>query len=132
MNEWYWTDYVLLVMQYVMPIVFVVLAGILAALGKLALSYLQQWAGVKIAESQLYMIENIAQDAYLWAEEKARSAVKLTKDNKPSSAKKLEWALKYAVIQMEEQKLPKMAQEALVLLIEAKLSQDFTRAKEMP
>lgn len=115
-----WTETLRLLAEQLLPVVGVILAGVLSALGGLLVFYLQKWAGVKITQAQVDMLDDIIVDGIEYAEEQARKALK-AKDPSPGSDSKLETAIAFIVTEARRKGLPEMARDTLVKVIESRI-----------
>jgi hypothetical protein len=114
-------DYLKVVGENLLPVVFTILTPILLLLVKRLVSYLEKKWDFQITQSQEYDLMDLISRAIAYAEEKAMAALK-TGDDIPDGAKKLEIALEFAMSEIKRMKLDEMAKEKLTQLIESVLN----------
>ena len=109
--------------EHLLPPVLIIVAGVLTMLGR----YLMKWLAHKLRAEQFYeqqaveaAVDRVVSSAVSYAEQMALSWAR-DKQELATGPRKLDWALGYIRREMMEQRLPEMARDRMVDLIEARL-----------
>lgn len=120
-------DALLLILEKaVIPLLAAVLAAALPILVRKLLALLEAKVGVQIAKDKKDLLDKLARDAVLFAEQQALNAV-TKKRGKLSSEDKAALAVQWVLDQADKLGLDDVATQALVDLVEAKVGElNFT------
>lgn len=109
--------------EYVIPALVTILGGALTALLALGIRYLERRLSIDIPARTERMLDDLVADATAYAEQQGRAAVKATKP-RPVGNALLEMAVQYAEQESRRRKLPELARDQLVRLIESRLGHE--------
>lgn len=123
-------DYVKVIGENLLPVVFTILTPILVLLARRLIAYLEKKWNFQMEESQELKLLDLISRAIAYAEEKAMAALKAGEDL-PSGAQKLDSALEFAMEEIKRMGLDDMAKDKLTKLIEAALNKK-REAGEVP
>jgi len=114
-------DYVKIIGENLIPVVFAILTPILLLLVKRFVSYLEKKWDYQVAESQEKKLLDLIARAIAYAEETAMAALK-SGEELPEGAQKLDSALEFAAEEIGRMGLDKLATDKLTKLIESALN----------
>lgn len=114
-------DYVKIVLENILPVVFLIATPILVLLVRRLVLYLEKKWNFQMSEEQKASMDRVLTGAIGYAEEKALTAVKTDPTKLPDGAKKLDAALEFAMSEIKRMGLDDLAAQKLKELLEAKL-----------
>jgi hypothetical protein len=114
-------DYFKIVLENLLPFIFLLATPILLLLAKRLVKYLEEKLHFDMSDAQEAKLNEVLTGAIAFSEEKALQALKTDPATLPDGAKKLDAALEFAMAEIKRLGLDVLAAQKLKDLIEAKL-----------
>lgn len=113
--------YTKVVFDNLIPLIFLIVTPLLVLLVRRFIKYLEDRFNWDMSAQSEAQLDAVLRQALLFAEEKARTAVKTDPATLPGGAQKLNTALKFATDELHRLGLDQLAADKLAALLEAKL-----------